>query len=318
MTAVYIGVTLVAWASAFVAIRIAVQDFSPGGFVLLRFLVCATLVSLAVVPRYGLRRFFQISRGDLARVVLMGISGAVLYNLLLAHGQKTVSAFGASLLINTVPIWTAILAGLALRERLDRLAWIGVFVGFVGALLVGSNDGGFTFGIGGALSILLAAGFQAIYFVTLRSVVGRVGAGRSTALTFLVAVLVSLPFAGSLAEELAAASLASTGAVIYIGLVPGAIGVWTWARAAERLPASRQVIFLYFVPPLAALMAWGVLGETPTLGIALGGAVTVAGVAIVNWPRGRQRRPERVVASAVSGSRLQDGLGTVEAGANRR
>lgn len=169
-------------------------------------------------------------------------------------------------------------------------------MGFAGAILVGSSDGGFSLEIGGAVSILLAAGCQAVYFVTLRSVVGRVGAGRSTALTFAFAIVAALPFAGSLVRDLAAASPAAVGAVLYLGLVPGGIGVWTWARAAERLPASRQAIFLYFVPPLAALKAWGVLGEVPTAGIALGGAVTVAGVAIVNWPR---RRPERAECASL-------------------
>lgn len=285
MTYLYIAITLVCWASAFVAIRIAVEDFSPGSLVLLRFLVCAAIVSAVVVPRHGVARFFRLSRGDLGRLVLMAVSGAVLYTLLLAQGQRTVSAFGASLLINTVPIWTAMLAGLLLRERLDRLAWAGAVVAFAGAILVGSSDGGFSLEFGGAVSVLLAAACQAIYFVALRSVVVRVGADRATALTFLFATIAALPFAGSLVRDLAVASPSATAAVVYLGVVPGGVGVWSWARAAERLPASRQAIFLYFVPPLAALMAWAAIGEVPGWGMVLGGVVTVAGVAIVNWPR---------------------------------
>ncbi len=283
MTAFYITLTLLSWASAFVAMRIAITDFAPGSLVLLRCLVSAILVSMVVLPRQGIRGFCRLSGRDFGRLLLMAISGAVLYNLLLARGQKTVSALGASLLLNTVPIWTAILAGLLLRERLGRLAWSGVGFGFVGAILVGSSSGAFTFEFAGALAILMTAICQAFYFVLLRSLIGRVGAGRTTAWTFLLATAVALPFAGSLAQDLAVASRAATTAVIYLSIVPGVIGVWSWSQAAKRLPASRQAVFLYLVPPLTAIMAWGILGETPGLLTAAGGAITITGAALVSW-----------------------------------
>ena len=285
----YVGLTVVAWASAFVAIRVAVDGYSTTGLVLGRFLVATLLLSVILLPRLRAGTRLVIARADYLRLVAMGVVGAVGYNVLLVQGQRTVSAFGASLLINTVPIWTALIAWPFLRERLRPLAWIGVLVGFAGASLVGAFDGGLSFELSGAIAIVLAAIAQAIYFVLLRSVVLRVGAERAALWSFWFATAALLPFAGELVTDLGLADGAQTAAMVYLGAVPGAVGVWAWARSMERAPASRLTVSLYLVPPLAALMGWLVLAEVPAWGALAGGLLSIGGVALATLPGARAR-----------------------------
>lgn len=91
-------------------------------------------------------------------------------------------------------------------------------------------------------------------------------------------------FLRAAAATLAQFALAGAGprcAVLFLGVVPTAVGYWTWAGANRHLPASVAGSFLYLVPPVALLLGWAALGEVPTFLSLAGGALVVGGVAMV-------------------------------------
>ncbi|MGO7309689.1 EamA family transporter, partial [Rhizobium ruizarguesonis] len=61
----------------------------------------------------------------------------------------------------------------------------------------------------------------------------------------------------------------------------------TWAIALTRLTAARASNFLYGVPPVAPLIGFVWLGETPTVLGAIGGVMAIFGVLVVNVMRER-------------------------------
>jgi len=67
---------------------------------------------------------------------------------------------------------------------------------------------------------------------------------------------------------------------VYLGVVPSAIGFIAWGYALSRTTAGRMGSTTYLVTPIAILLGWLLLGETPP-GLALaGGALCLAGVAV--------------------------------------
>ena len=68
--------------------------------------------------------------------------------------------------------------------------------------------------------------------------------------------------------------------MLYLGAFPTAVGFSTWAYALARTSAGRLGATTYLVPPLALLMGWALLGETPPALAVLGGAICLAGVAV--------------------------------------
>jgi drug/metabolite transporter (DMT)-like permease len=121
-----------------------------------------------------------------------------------------------------------------------------------------------------------------------------------TFLACVVAALACLPFAPALVREAGDASASALAWTVYLGVVPTAIGFTTWAYALKRTSAGRMGATTYLVPPLAVVMGWLALGETPpTLALA-GGALCLAGVAVTRgarWPR-RRRAPQVELAEA--------------------
>jgi drug/metabolite transporter (DMT)-like permease len=286
-----IAVTLLTWASAYVAIRHAVRGFPPASLALVRFAVASLTLAAFTLP--GRRVTVRgIPRRDLLGFLLIGLVAIAIYHPALNAGERTVSAGAASLLINTGPIWTALIAMMVLRERLGARGWIGTALAFAGAVVVSAGAaGGIRFEPGVAF-ILVASICQAIWFVTQKPYLRRYGALQSTCLVIWLGTLFLLPFAPELVRALRTASRAEIFSAIYLGVAPGAVGYLTWTYVLSRMPASRAASLLYLVPPLAYLIGWAALGEKPDAAALLGGIPIIAGLALVNARTSAPRREE--------------------------
>jgi drug/metabolite transporter (DMT)-like permease len=284
--------TLVLWASAFVAIRLAMREYPAGALALLRFGVAG--LGLAA---YGLVRPAERARAPARRhwagLLGMGLTGITVYHVALNAGERTVTAGTASLIVSLSPVFTALIATAVLGERLGAVGWIGVVLGFAGAAIVSLGQSGEPRFSWGALLVLLAAVAQAVYFVMQKPYLLRYRPLEVTSYGIWLGALCLTPFLGELLGTLRSASVEATLAGRYLGVLPGAVAYLAWAYVLSKLPAARAASALYLVAPLAIGIAWLVLGERPSGGSLLGGGVVLAGVALVNSSgRGRATRSE--------------------------
>jgi drug/metabolite transporter (DMT)-like permease len=290
-------VTVVLWASAFVGIRAAAVDLSPGPLAFGRLLVGSIALGIVV----AIRRPRLPDRRALVAIVAVGIVWFAFYNVTLNTAERHVDAGTAAMLVNVGPILIAVLGGLFLGEGFPRRLLAGCIVAFAGAVTIGlatSGSGPSDDPTLGIVFCLLAALAYAAGVTIQKVAVATVPALTVTWLACLVATVVCLPFGPQLVTEIGHAGGASLAWLVYLGVFPTALAFTTWAFALGRTTAGRLGSMTYLVPPIAVTLGWIVLGEVPPPLAMLGGAVAIGGVMVARWTPPRRRSAAETVPDA--------------------
>jgi drug/metabolite transporter (DMT)-like permease len=289
-------ITVTLWASAFVGIRSAGRDLSPGALTLCRLLVASAVLGALVLAR----REPLPARRDLPGIVLCGLLWFGVYNVALNEAERRVDAGTAAMLVNVGPVLIAVLAGVILREGFPRSLMAGSAIAFAGVLVIGlaTSDRGLDAGWG-ALLCLGAALAYAGGVVAQKPILARSSALQVTWLACTVGMLACLPFGPTLVHELGDAHSSAIAWAVYLGVLPTAVAFTTWAYALAQTTAGRMGSTTYLVPPLAIVMGWAILGETPPALALAGGALCLVGVVVARGqlPRLRRRAPAAAPAA---------------------
>lgn len=283
------SVTVLLWASAFVAIRHVGATFSAGALALGRLTVGSTVLGAtlglrtAASPAYGRR---WPSGRQWPPLAACGVLWFGVYNVALNAAERRVDAGTAAMLAGTGPILLAVLAGLLLGEGFPRRLLIGCATAFAGVIVIGvatsSRSGADLWGV---VLCLVAATAYAVAVVAQKPLLSDLPALQVTWLACTIGVVGCLPFAPELARETAMAGPWAIAWLVYLGVLPTALGFTTWAYALSKTRAGRLGASIYLVPPLATVMSWVLLGETPTPLAFAGGALCLYGVYLATAAR---------------------------------
>jgi drug/metabolite transporter (DMT)-like permease len=282
-------VTVVLWASAFVAIRHVGGDFSPGALTLGRLLIGSLVLGGVLAtqsPRWPTRQ-------EWPRLLVCGIAWFGIYNIALNAAERRIDAGTAAMLVNVGPILIAVLAGWLLGEGFPRQLLVGSVVAFAGVVVIGtatsSHERSDTSGV---LLCVLAAIAYSIAVVTQKPLLATLPALEVTWVACTIGAIACLPFLPQLVHETAHAHSSAIGWVVYLGALPTALAFTTWAYALARTTAGRLGATTYLVPPLTILLGWALLGESPAGLAFVGGALCLVGVYLARRPpRSSPTRP---------------------------
>jgi drug/metabolite transporter (DMT)-like permease len=272
-----VGVTLLLWASAFVAIRHLADTFTPGSMSLGRLVVGALCLGVVAVSR-GLVR---PTGRQWVSLVTIGVLWFGIYNVALNWGEQHVDAGTAVMLIQVSPVLVALLAATFLHERFTLYLGLGLALAFGGVALIATGaDSNGDRSVLGVVLCLVAAVVYSISLVLQKPLVARLPAVQVTWLACTVGAVVCLPFAGQFVDDTRAASATDVWWVIYLGIFPTAIAFTTFAYALRTMSASNLGVTTYLVPPITIVMGWLFLSETPPGMAYVGGALALVGVAV--------------------------------------
>lgn len=268
--------TVTLWGSAFVAIRDAGHSLSPGALALGRLVISVSVLTIAAAIY---KTKLPKRKRDIAGSAAFGVLWLGVYSVALNEAERRVDAGTAAMLINIGPILIALLAGIVLKEGFPRWLFLGCGIAFAGCILIGlasaqrSDDA--TPGI--ALLVLAAMAYAAAVVIQ-KPVLKRASPLHVTWLGCIAGTVGCLPFAPSLASEIQTVPASTIAWLVYLGLAPTALGFATWTFALSRTSAGRLGALTYLIPVVAIVLGWLVLGETPPVIAAAGGALCLVGV----------------------------------------
>ena len=232
--------------------------------------------------------FFGLSPLSLRLTALAGVFGAVLYAVFSYTGFFYAPAAHASVLMpGSLPLWTALLAALVLRDRITPVRATGLVLIVAGDLLVGGSSLLQAFSGGevwkGDLLFMGAAFCWACYAILVRR--HGLDAVRATIAITVFAVFSYLPIyalgvgLGMLTSHLARAPV---GEVLFQMLFQGVgsvvISGITFTQMVRHFGPVRSTMITALVPGLSALGAVFFLGEPLHMNLLLGLALVTAGI----------------------------------------
>lgn len=285
------------WGSSFLFIKIAIAYVGPFELVSLRLLFGTTVLAAVVwLAREPLPR----DRRTIGHLLVLAVFNVVVPFSLISWGERTIPSGVASILNATMPLFTIVVATIAIGEQISRNRLVGLAFGFAGVVVVVSRSlaGG---NVAGELAVAAAACCYAAATVyarhhvsALRPMVSAIGqVGLACPIVAALAIAFEHPWTVALPWQ----PLIAT---IWLGALGSAVAYLIYFRLLAHWDATRMSLVTYLQPVVGVVLGAAVLGEVIDWRVAAGAALVVGGVALVNVPRLRRRRgpaaagPERV------------------------
>jgi len=241
-------------------------------------LLYAGAAIVGALMRRPVQREAALRRADSRRVVWMALFGAAIGPAALAWGLQRTSATSASLLLTLEALFTVLLARMLYREQMDRRVWLAMLLLLAGGLVLVNDLGR----VGGAQLIGLLAVLGATAAWSIDNTLSRALAERDPGQVVLAKAVLGALFTGALALALRepVPSLGRTVALVAIGASGYGLSLRLYLLAQRAFGAARTGSVFAFAPFIGALLAIAMGDRSPGAGVAAGGALMLAGVAL--------------------------------------
>lgn len=249
------------WSSSFIATKYALGSMQPMAIMLGRMI----FASIGFAFFYKFYRGLVFSKKDIFLLLLLALLEPCLYFLFEVKALVYTSASQAGVITATMPLLTAILAGLILKEQISKQVIIGSIIAFLGAgwLSFGSDAQEYAPNplLGNTLEFL-AMVCAAGYTIIIRHLIKRFNPIFLTSLQGFAGALFFLPLAFIESDfSLPHVSVEGLFAMAYLGLFVTLGGYGLYNFALSRLLASRASAFVNLIPAFTLILAFIILDE---------------------------------------------------------
>lgn len=269
----------VIWGVNFSLIKYATQVIPPLAFTGLRVWLAASLL-LTIA---ALRRRAWPPRADVIALVLLGVIGNGIYQILFVEGLSRTKVGNAALIVAAAPAFIAVASRIRGIERVRRRALAGVALSVFGVALVvlGSarNDHS-NATLLGTLLVFIGVLCWTMFTVLLQPLAMRVDPIQLSALTMTggaIPLLFVTPWALARTRwELVGP--AAWGSLLYASVISMVIAYLFWYRGLRVLGPTRTAVYGNLQPVIAIGVAWLFLNESPTIWQGVGTATILSGI----------------------------------------
>jgi drug/metabolite transporter (DMT)-like permease len=277
-----VGAAGLIWGTIPLALRAA--DGASVIKVFYRVLFAAIVVLGVMAATGGLHELRELPRRKLLQLAGVGVILTINWVLFISALDLT-NVATAELLGYLGPVFVACLAPFVSKERFDARIIVPLAVALGGIVVILAPQG---LGVSGSRQLLgavLAFASAITYAVLLlrsKHVLSGVSGPALMAVEYGTATVLLLPFAIWLyARGQGPTNLASYGALATLGVVHTAIAGLIFLSGLRRVRTDHAAILTYTEPASAVIFAAAFLGEALTLATVVGGAMVVAGGALV-------------------------------------
>lgn len=269
--------TSLLWGGNFIVGKTLVEHASPITLTILRWAIA--IICLVPLVWHKEKRLLPPKKAILP-LWLMGITGVALFQALQFMALEKTSATSVGLISTLNMFSIAAFSFIFLKEKLNTLQILSMFVSLFGVLLVLSK-GDLEMVVllqfnSGDLYMMAAVGMWGIYSICSKWAMSFVSPMMSILYSGLFGLLVLLPF-GISDFTVTDVSVSFLVSILYTGLISTVLCMVLWNIGISKVGASTSGLFLNFNPIFTALLAFICLGEVMNWMQAVGSIIVIAG-----------------------------------------
>lgn len=277
----YALLVMALWGLNFVVSKWALQEFPPLFLMFLRFV----LVSALIVP------FFRIPRDKLLPIAALSVTLGSVHFPLMFNGLSGIDAATASLAVQAQVPFSSLLAALVFKDKLGWRRAVGMLAAFAGVLVIAGEPR-----LGNALPSLFMLLAASLAFAVASIQMKLIGAVNGFAVNGWMALMatpqlliLSLLFEHGQMEALTSSTWVGWASILYMAVGVTIVAYGLWYPLLSRYDVNQTMPYLLTVPVFGVAAGVMLMGDPVTLNLAIGGALTIGGVAVIV-----KRRPRTV------------------------
>lgn len=276
------------WGWSFLFIKVGVEGMTPTTVAGLRIALGAAVLLVWCRAR-GLA--IPTDRTSLRHFLVVALAGCALPFTMLAWGEERITSNLTAVLNASTPLFAALFGAVVLAERLRSPAVVGLLVGLIGVAVAAGVGGADLTGssLAGGMASVVAGAFYGYAFAYMKANLLHLPAEVAAAGQLTMGAILLAPFAAvTTATEGIDLAPHRVLAVALLGIVgTGCAYVLNYRVVADLGPTTASLV-TYLIPVVAVAVGVTFLDEVFHLRVLAGGALIVAGIALVH---GRLRLP---------------------------
>jgi drug/metabolite transporter (DMT)-like permease len=284
ITYLFAILSMVCWGLSFVWIKIVYIYYHPLTAIFLRLVISSIL--LYVVVRL-LKKRQKIDKADYKTFLILAFIEPFCYFLGESYGlSMNVSSTVASVIIATIPVFTPIAAYFTFREKLTPLNYFGLFISFVGVLImVINNDFSFAADPLGVLLLFFAVLSAMFYAVYIKKLTHKYNVFTILSVQNLIGAIYFLPLFlvfdfGHFITIKPTRELIT--ALLQLSIFASTLAFLLFIPVVRDLGMTRANIFANFIPVFTAIFSYFILSEVLSFNKIMGMVIVISGVLLTN------------------------------------
>ncbi|PSH69193.1 EamA family transporter [Phyllobacterium brassicacearum] len=284
---------VVLWATGFIGARYAMPYMEPFLFLTARFLIAGAILGVWVVLAGN---HWPSKRGAMHAIIAGCLIHGVYLGAVFWAIHNGLPAGMSALVVGLQPLITALIAGLALGEKIQPRHWAGLAVGFYGVAMVLwpklsiSADGITPATVSASILSVIAISAGTVWQ---KRFVGAIDLKAGTTLQYLGAAVLTGVFSLLFETHVVIWSGSLVFAMLWLVFVLSIGAVLLLMILINQGAVSKVASLFYLVPGVTALMAYALFGETLTLFQLFGMLIATLGVALSTGQRRSAALPSR-------------------------
>ena len=228
--------------------------------------------------------WFPIPRKYFKKIILVSIIGCTIQYSLTFSGLNLIDASSAILFVQCEVPFGVLIAYFYLKEKPQLKNIIGIFIAFIGLIILSGApnlEGKFI----GVVLVLSGAFTWSLGQVIAKEVSENVNGVILTAWIGILAgpqlILASQIIEGNVYNNIISADYKAWLIVLYLGILMNAIGYSIWYYVLGRYEVNKILPSMLLLPITGVLTAIILLGERPDLTTYIGGLIIIVGVSLI-------------------------------------